>query len=221
MYIYIYRHIYIHTVYNMAFNSGSSIRWLFVGALGHNLHLDRRGGFKPFRCWASWVLRLVKSLKFAIFVANGFYIWVFPKIRGKPPKWMVYIGKPYSMDDLGVPLFSETPISIESKLYILFTLSFNMNIQNVIRQSLWSSLLSFSCSLPRFIGCFVPKKSGQHMWTPTTRGFRHAMPGAPTGSQRFQLGDGGLYRSTTTSYGSRPSFWKSSRMWTAQGSGIC
>ena len=58
----------------------------------------------------------------------------------------------------GKPLFSETPIFIESKLYILFTLSFNMNIQNVIRQSLWSSLLSFSCSLPRFIGCFVPKK---------------------------------------------------------------
>ena len=31
------------------------------------------------------------------------------------------------MDDLGgKTLFSETPISIESKLYILFTLSFNM-----------------------------------------------------------------------------------------------
>ena len=25
------------------------------------------------------------------------------------PKWMVYNGKPYQMDDLGVPLFSETP----------------------------------------------------------------------------------------------------------------
>ena len=33
------------------------------------------------------------------------------KNRGTP-KWMVYNGKPYQikMDDLGVPLFSETPI---------------------------------------------------------------------------------------------------------------
>ena len=23
------------------------------------------------------------------------FIWMFPKIRGKPPKWMVYNGKPY------------------------------------------------------------------------------------------------------------------------------
>ena len=39
-------------------------------------------------------------------------IWVFPKIGGVPPKWMVYNGKPYFyMDDLGVPLFLETPIS--------------------------------------------------------------------------------------------------------------
>ena len=36
-----------------------------------------------------------------------------PKIGGKPPKWMVYNGKPENpikMDDLGVPLFLETPI---------------------------------------------------------------------------------------------------------------
>ena len=31
------------------------------------------------------------------------------KNRGTP-KWMVYNGKPYSMDDLGVPLFLETPM---------------------------------------------------------------------------------------------------------------
>ena len=36
-------------------------------------------------------------------------IWVFPKNRGAP-KWMVYNGKSIKMDDLGVPLFSETPI---------------------------------------------------------------------------------------------------------------
>jgi len=38
-------------------------------------------------------------------------IWVFSKI-GVPPKWMVYNGKPYFlMDDLGIPLLLETPIS--------------------------------------------------------------------------------------------------------------
>ena len=40
------------------------------------------------------------------------------KNRGKPPKWMVYSGTPYFlMDDLGVPLFLETPIRIY--IYIL------------------------------------------------------------------------------------------------------
>ena len=34
---------------------------------------------------------------------------VFPKIGGKPPKWMVKIMEnPIKMDDLGVPLFLET-----------------------------------------------------------------------------------------------------------------
>ena len=37
-------------------------------------------------------------------------IWVFPRMRGTP-KWMVYNGNPIKMDDLGVPLFSETSIS--------------------------------------------------------------------------------------------------------------
>ena len=33
-----------------------------------------------------------------------------PKIGGKPPKWMVKIMEnPIKMDDLGVPLFFETP----------------------------------------------------------------------------------------------------------------
>ena len=36
--------------------------------------------------------------------------WVFPKIGGNPPKWMVKIVEnPIKMDDLGVPLFLETP----------------------------------------------------------------------------------------------------------------
>lgn len=45
------------------------------------------------------------------------------------------------------------------------------------------------------------------------------MPGGPAGWQRFQRGDRKLYRSTTTSYGSRPLFWKISGMRTAQRSG--
>ena len=38
---------------------------------------------------------------------------VFPKIRGKPPKWMVKIMENpiFLMDDLEVQLFLETPIS--------------------------------------------------------------------------------------------------------------
>ena len=41
----------------------------------------------------------------------GMIFCVFPKIGGKPPKWMVYNGKPYvQMDDLGIPLFLDTPI---------------------------------------------------------------------------------------------------------------
>ena len=40
--------------------------------------------------------------------------WMFPKIGGKPPKWMVKIMEsPIKLDDLGVPLFLETPRWIE------------------------------------------------------------------------------------------------------------
>ena len=42
------------------------------------------------------------------------------KNRGTP-KWMVYNGKhPVKMDDLGVPLFSETSISIRTELLFFF-----------------------------------------------------------------------------------------------------
>ena len=42
---------------------------------------------------------------------NIWYIWGFPKIGGKPPKWMVKtMENPIKMDDLGGPLFLETPI---------------------------------------------------------------------------------------------------------------
>ena len=37
--------------------------------------------------------------------------WMFQKIGGKPPKWMVKIMEnPIKMDDVGVPLFWETPL---------------------------------------------------------------------------------------------------------------
>ena len=48
--------------------------------------------------------------------------WVFPKI-GVPPKWMVYfMENPIKMDDLGVPLFLETPIYIASNSAVDFRL---------------------------------------------------------------------------------------------------
>ena len=48
-------------------------------------------------------------------------IWVFPRIRDTP-KWMVYIimENPIKMDDLGVPLFLETPISIKSQSFLVW-----------------------------------------------------------------------------------------------------
>ena len=40
-------------------------------------------------------------------------IWMFPKIGGKPPKWMVKIMEnPIKIHDLGVTLFLETPIYV-------------------------------------------------------------------------------------------------------------
>ena len=47
---------------------------------------------------------------------SAIYGWP-SKYRGGPPKWMVYNGKLYFlMDDLGVPLFVETPIFLETSL---------------------------------------------------------------------------------------------------------
>ena len=59
-------------------------------------------------------LKLVKLKSWLKLMEVIFQTWMFPKI-GVPhgtPKWMVYNGKhenPIKMDDLGVPLFLETP----------------------------------------------------------------------------------------------------------------
>ena len=53
----------------------------------------------------------------------GCLMWGFPKIGGKPPKWMVKIMEnPIKMDDLGVPLFSETSMYVCRTLYSYFPL---------------------------------------------------------------------------------------------------
>ena len=36
------------------------------------------------------------------------------------PKWMVYNGNPIKIDDLGVPLFLETPLSFGSRIPYTF-----------------------------------------------------------------------------------------------------
>ena len=47
----------------------------------------------------------------SFFLSYLVYIWVFPKI-GVPPKGWFTMENPIKMDDLGVPLFLETPIYI-------------------------------------------------------------------------------------------------------------
>ena len=54
---------------------------------------------------------LVDDSGMRLVVLESFCIWVFPKIGGNTPKWMVKIMEnPIKMDDLGVPLFLEAPI---------------------------------------------------------------------------------------------------------------
>ena len=44
-------------------------------------------------------------------MSSSICIWVFPKIGGNTPKWMVKIMEnPMKMDDLGIALFLDTPI---------------------------------------------------------------------------------------------------------------
>ena len=55
-------------------------------------------------------LEKCNSVTYVMYVSMCVYMGVSKNIG--TPKWMVYKGKPYKMDDLGVlvPLFLETPI---------------------------------------------------------------------------------------------------------------
>ena len=65
-------------------------------------------------------------------------MWVFPKIGGKPPKWMVKIMEnPIRMDDLGGP-----PLFLETPMYVFFStfpyLSFDFTLPQATFQRSWA-----------------------------------------------------------------------------------
>ena len=78
------------------------------------------------------------------YILIGFPIINHPKIVGKPPKWMVYNGKPYEqMDDLGV-----------------FPIFFGPNSNHDRSHSSWVEIS------PAYMGCFYKL----NLWTPRTHG---------------------------------------------------
>ena len=75
---------------------------------------------------------MLKNAIFILFVRRR-YLGGNPKIGGFPPKWMVKIMEnPVKMDDLGVPLFSETSILASVNDWPAYNLWFMMVVEPIL-----------------------------------------------------------------------------------------
>ncbi len=81
----------------------------------------------------------VAKLHMIIWHHNDMSIWMFPKVG--TPKWMIYsiMENPIKMDDLGVPLFLETPIWTSSNIFC--------GVISMTAKTVWSNRLLLSCRL--------------------------------------------------------------------------
>ena len=81
-----------------------------------------------------------------------------PKKRGKPPKWMVKIMEtPIKMDDLGIPVFLETPI---------FSMGFFLLLYRSGKQLSWLAV-ALAMRLRKDTATLVTTKSEENQSTTT------------------------------------------------------